>query len=175
MSALIVVESYFGNTRHIASVVADTLRSKGIETVVVVVADAPSQLPDDLELLVVGAPTHDMGLSTPETRSAACARNGEATPAIGTREWVASVDRPSDPPLVALFDTRTGYPWLAGSAAAKASVLLADKGFPVLAARKTFRVRDVTGPLDAGEDEHARHWTQAIAARLEQRRLSHHR
>ena len=65
MSALVVVETYFGNTRHIADVVANGLRSDGIDTEVVTVQDAPTQLEDGIELLVIGAPTHDLGLREP--------------------------------------------------------------------------------------------------------------
>ena len=53
MSALVVVETYFGNTRHIADVVANGLRSDGIDTEVVAVQDAPTQLEDGIELLAV--------------------------------------------------------------------------------------------------------------------------
>jgi len=49
MSALVVVETYFGNTRHLADVVANGLRSDGIDTVVVTVEDAPTQLDDGIE------------------------------------------------------------------------------------------------------------------------------
>src|SRR6478752_8821322 len=72
MSALVVVATYFGNTRHLADVVANGLRSDGIDTVVVTVEDAPTQLDDGIELLVIGAPTHDLGLSTAESHQAAC-------------------------------------------------------------------------------------------------------
>ena len=54
-SALIVVESYFGNTRAIAEAVAAGLIEGGIEAQVVDVARAPSALPSDLDLLVLGA------------------------------------------------------------------------------------------------------------------------
>ncbi|MEP6648865.1 MAG: flavodoxin/nitric oxide synthase [Lapillicoccus sp.] len=175
MSALVVVESYFGNTRHIADIVAESLSSVGIQTEVVPVEDAPTELRAGIDLLVVGAPTHDSGLSTGETRQAACARSGHLVPGIGVREWVGRVVSPTAPPLVALFDTRTGRPWLPGSAAAQASVLLSHKGFPILPARATFRVQDITGPLAIGEEEHARRWANVVAARVERRRLSQHR
>jgi hypothetical protein len=169
MSALVVVESYFGNTRHIADVVALRLRSEGIDTEVVDVADAPAELDHGIELLVVGAPTHDLGLSTAESRQAASARKGNVEP-LGVREWIELVTTPNVPPLVALYDTRTGYPWLPGSAAAAASALLSGKGFPVIPARETFRVQGIAGPLNVGEDQRAERWTSVIAAHLQQQR-----
>ena len=78
MSALVVVESYFGNTHHVAEVVAGTIRSHGVPTDVANVEDAPIRLSDEIELLIVGAPTHDLGMSTAESRQAACARTGRA-------------------------------------------------------------------------------------------------
>ena len=166
MSALVVVETYFGNTRHLADVVANGLRTDGIDTVVVTVEDAPTQLDDGIELLVIGAPTHDLGLSTAESRQAASARLGRIEPMIGVREWMGLVTVPTIPPLVAIFDTRTGYPWLAGSAAAQASACLSSMGFPVIPARETFRVQGITGPLNVGEDDRAERWTTVVAARL---------
>ena len=174
MSALVVVETYFGNTRHIGDVVAHHLRSAGIEISVVAVEEAPTQLDRGIELLVVGAPTHNLGLSTEESRRTASAQIGQPTPRIGVREWAGRVAQPSVPPFVALFATRTGHPWMAGSAAAQASVLFARNGFPVMAARETFWVNGISGPLEPGEDERARRWTNAVVARLEGRRLSGH-
>ena len=146
MSALVVVETYFGNTRHIGDVVADHLRSAGIDAAVVSVEEAPTQLNPEIDLLVVGAPTHNLGLSTEASRKTASAQTGLPAPAMGVREWVGRVAQPSVPPLVAVFDTRTGHPWMAGSAAAQASALFARVGFPVLGARETFWVNGVTGP-----------------------------
>jgi hypothetical protein len=97
MSALVVVETYFGNTRHIADVVANRLRSDGIDAEVVNVVEAPTELEDGIELLVIGAPTHDLGLPTAKTRQAAFARSGQVEPGIGAREWVQRVTRPSVP------------------------------------------------------------------------------
>ena len=138
--------------------------------IVVSVEQAPSQLEEETTLLLVGAPTHDSGLSTPESRQAASARRSQPVPALGVREWVERLVPPDVPPLVAVFDTRTGHPWVAGSAAAQASVRLVDKGFPVLPARATFRVEDIEGPLMVGEVDRARRWATAIATRMVQRR-----
>lgn len=166
MSALIVVESYFGNTRRIAECVGDVLRAEGFEPEIVDSQEAPAQLPEALDLLVVGAPTHDLGLSTPESRHAACARSGQPEPALGIRDWVEQLVAPAQPPWVAIFDTRFGHPWLPGSAAAQASVMLSSKGFRVLPGRATFRVQGVTGPLERGAEDKARRWIRAIATQV---------
>jgi hypothetical protein len=166
MSALIVVESYFGNTRRIAEVIGEVLRTEGLLPQIVDVRDAPIRLPEPLDLLVVGAPTHDLGMSTPESRQAACARQGRPAPAVGVREWIDQLEKPVTPPWVAVYDTRFGYPWLSGSAAAQASVRLSGKGFRVFPARASFRVQDITGPLNPGAEEDARRWIRALADRM---------
>ena len=60
MTALIVTESLFGNTLAIAEAIGDGIAEvRGPETVRVVHAsEAPAELPSDVDLLVVGAPTH---------------------------------------------------------------------------------------------------------------------
>ena len=54
--ALIIVESCFGNTRAIADSVAAGLIDGGVDAQVVDVDEAPSCLPADLDLLILGAP-----------------------------------------------------------------------------------------------------------------------
>ena len=107
MSALVVVETYFGNTRHIADVVANHLRSDGIDAEVVDVVDTRTELEDGIELLVIGAPTTTQAFHGGD--SAGCfARSGQVEPGIGVRQAGAS-DETERPSLVAVLDTRTGY------------------------------------------------------------------
>lgn len=91
-AALVVVESMFGNTEHLARAVADGLRDAGVDAAVVDVSAAPVDLSADLDLLVLGAPTHAFSLSRPSTRADAV-RQG-ASPeraATGMREWLSAV------------------------------------------------------------------------------------
>ena len=74
--ALIIVESCFGNTRAIAEAVAAGLIEGGVEAQMVDVAQAPGALPEDLDLLVLAAPTHNRGLPTAATRAKARAQAG---------------------------------------------------------------------------------------------------
>jgi flavodoxin len=74
MRALIVYESMFGNTRQIAEAVAEGLRAghdaAPVEVGLVEVGEAPATVAD-VDLLVVGGPTHALGMSRPETRQSA--------------------------------------------------------------------------------------------------------
>lgn len=56
MHALVVFESMFGNTKRIAEVVARGL-SERADTDLAEVGGAPAQLPEDVDLFVVGGPT----------------------------------------------------------------------------------------------------------------------
>ena len=70
MTALIVTESLFGNTLAISEAIAGGIAEvHGPETVRVVHASqAPSELPADVDLLVVGAPTHLLSLPNAGSR-----------------------------------------------------------------------------------------------------------
>lgn len=78
-TALVIVESHFGNTRTIARAVAAGLADAGVRASVLD-ADRAGAPPADLDLLVVGAPTHNRGLPTAGSRAAA-RRQGATAPA----------------------------------------------------------------------------------------------
>ena len=114
MRALVVFESMFGNTQIVARAVADGL-SSCMAVDVVEVGAAPTVIDDDVELLVVGGPTHAFGMSRPATRegSAKQAEQGVVSTGIGLREWLAAVQGGSASVAAAAFDTRSRS--LAGS------------------------------------------------------------
>ena len=70
MKVVIVYESMYGNTHHVANTIGAGLR--GVADVAVVpVEQASEELVDTADLLVVGGPTHVHGMSRPSTRKAA--------------------------------------------------------------------------------------------------------
>ena len=173
MTALVVVESSFGNTRAVAEAIRDGLATH-TETELVDIGDAPSSLPDTVDLLVVGGPTQALGMSRPETRRDAVKRGATQTvPETGLREWIAGLSSDGNRPPVVTFDTRTKHRWVPGSAAAQASVALAEHGFPSAAPRKSFRVDDIAGPLLPGELDRAREWGTLLGDQVAQRRRLH--
>ena len=173
MTALVVVESSFGNTRAVAEAIRDGL-ARHTEAELIDVGDAPSRLPDAVDLLVVGGPTHAFGMSRPETRRDAVQRGATMTvPETGLREWIAGLSADGNRPPVVTFDTRTKHRWVPGSAAAQASVALAEHGFPSAAPRKSFRVDDIGGPLLPGELDRARDWGGALGAEADLKRRLH--
>ena len=161
--ALIVVESYFGNTRAIAEAVAAGLIEGSVDAQIVDVSQAPSALPADLDLLVLGAPTHNRGLPTAASQAKAReqAGSGEASPGIG--EWLETTAIP-DFTDAAAFDTVVSKGWLSGSAAkAIAKALQRHQGRRTVSVR-SFVVTASKGPLADGEKTDAHSWGRELAA-----------
>jgi hypothetical protein len=174
--ALVVFESMFGNTQIIAKAVADGLSSR-MNVDLVEVGDAPMVIGDDLELLVVGGPTHAFGMSRPGTRQGAAkqAKEGVVSAGIGLREWLAAVRGGSQTIAAAAFDTRFKKPsFLVGSAARRAEKRLRQLGFRVVAPSESFFVGGTPGPLLDGEPERARSWGMKLGSEVHGDRSGSH-
>jgi Flavodoxin len=167
MRSLVVFESMYGNTRRIAEAVANGL-SAAVRTDLVEVSGAPTEIPGDVELLVVGGPTHAFGMTRPGSRQDAAkqATGPLVSGGIGIREWLDQVTAGSRRISAATFDTKIRKPPLPGSAAKSAQRRLSRRGFGVLEPARTFWVRGTQGPLCEGEEERARQWGTGLAAKL---------
>jgi hypothetical protein len=165
MHALVVYESMFGNTQAVAQAVAEGLGDRVTVTTVEVGA-APAALPDDVELLVVGGPTHAFGMSRPGTRRSAAdqAERPLVSTRIGLREWLDALRPAAGDVAAATFDTRINKPRLPGSAARAAQKRLRRLGFALAAPAQSFRVADTAGPLLPGEADRALRWGKRLAA-----------
>ncbi len=157
--ALVVYESMFGNTALIAEAIGEGLRDHFAIVEVVSVTVAPEAV-DDIDLLVVGAPTHAFGMPRPKTRDAA--RKGGATeaPERGVREWLATLPRPPHPIAAAAFDTHVRRPRL-GSARRPIDRRLRHRGFRTTAPI-SFTVTGTPGPLADGQLDAARRWAATV-------------
>lgn len=161
MRALIVYESMFGNTREIARAIAEGM-SPTVATDVVEVSQAP-QLPV-ADLLIVGAPTHPFGLSSPSTRAAAGGRAVHPLPAdVGLRDWLKALPRVTTRHDAVTFDTRLRVRVFPGSAARGAAKRLRKRGYRILWPSRGFHITRPSGPLIEGEIERAQMWGRWIA------------
>lgn len=163
MRALVVVESIWGNTEAIGRTIAAGL---GPGATLTTADAAPTTLPRDLDLLVVGGPTHAFGMSRPDTRAAAHDQGATLVPARGIREFIAGLATPPRGTRVATFDSRMVSPRLPGSAAKKAMKRLVALGYEPLARPETFGVYGYTGPLAEGEVARAEAWGRHLAAAM---------
>jgi hypothetical protein len=170
MQALVVHESMYGNTRVIASNIADGLRAD-YEVTLVPVAEATPELVAGADLLVAGAPTHMHGLSSVVTRrmaARAAAKDGSGlrmdpdAGGPGLPEWLKDLGRRDG--LAAAFDTRiNGIPAITGRASRAIARLLKRHGYRLAAAPQSFLVSWETTLLD-GEADRARRWGMTIGA-----------
>jgi hypothetical protein len=168
MKTLIVYESMYGNTHAVADAVAEGLGGNG--DVQVRPVHTAGDLPLDLDLLIVGGPTHMHGLATSMSRSMAVTAAKEdagkvepgATGHPGLREWLRGLEVPHGT-RAAAFDTRAeGRVALTGSAARGIAKRLRHRGLDVIDSA-SFLVADAEGPLEDGELERARAWGERLA------------
>jgi Flavodoxin len=167
MRARVVYESMFGNTQAIAQAVADGL-AENIGVEVEEVGSAATDVASDVDLLVVGGPTHGFGLSRERTRESAVmqAAGGVVSAGEGLREWLGAVTGGTRAIAAAAFDTRIDKPRMPGSAAHGAEKRLRRLGFRVLVPAASFYVTDTSGPLVEGELERARRWGELLGSTM---------
>lgn len=164
LTALVVYESFFGNTRRIAHAVAEGLRLEGVRATLQEVTAETSTDAADYDLLVVGGPTHAFGLSRESTRTDADRRGAPAhRTGSGLREWLGCLTGPASRPAAA-FDTRAGkVRHLPMSAAHAAARMLTRRGYVLVVKPAGFVVEDVEGPLEQGETQRAIEWGRKLA------------
>lgn len=161
MRALVVYESMYGNTQQVAEAIGRELSAAG-EVTVVDVATAPTRLPPEIDLLVVGGPTHAFSMSRATTRRQAALTGARTTDLdTGIREWLRELTVGSPGPRAATFDTRVKVPLLPGSAANGAARMLRRLGVAVPDS-ENFYVEDQAGPLRDGELERAAAWGRSL-------------
>jgi len=150
MKALVVYDSFFGNTEQIAQTIAASLGSVD-EVSVVKVSDVKYAQLAGLSHLIVGSPT----------------RGFRPTPAIV--EFLKNIPAGSLKGVrVAAFDTsirKKDMPFfirLGGYAAKPISETLKDKGGELVLPPEAFYVSGEQGPLKEGELERAASWFKVI-------------
>jgi hypothetical protein len=162
MRSLVVYESWFGNTRRVAEEIAAALAHEGQVDLVTVDEALPPLA--DVDLLVVGGPTHVHGLSGRRSREAAVDQGAEGEPGIGVRGWIDCLPNGARGPRVAAFDTRANKPvLLVGSAARGIARRLRQHGYALAVEPQSFFVEGTPGPLEEGELERAAEWGRTLA------------
>jgi flavodoxin len=153
----VIFDSVYGNTRQVATAIAEGL-AHGNTVDTLTVTEARDADLSSFDLLIIGSPT----------------RGFRPTPA--TSDFVAGL-KPSITRAVkaAAFDTRIAladiHPaplrWVVeagGYAADRIQMLLSERGFALAGKGAGFEVSGTEGPLKAGELERAADWARALAA-----------
>lgn len=163
MKACVVYESLFGNTEQLAHAVA---RGMG-DVPVLEVSTATAADLDQVDLVVLGGPTHAFSMTRPSTRQDAHRQGAPSgDDRRGLRELIAELPRSISTP-VATFDTRVAKAkHLPGSAAKAATKQLRRHHHAEVRAQESFYVEDTPGPLLDGELDRATAWGQRLVADL---------
>lgn len=172
MKAAVIYESMYGNTHAVADAVAEGLRTAG-EARVVSAADAAKADLTDVDLLVVGGPTHVHSLPWITTRRSAAkaaeSSHGRLTMEPGAEEATGLRTVLEDLPAgagksSAAFDTRLSGPVLfTGHASKPIAKRLRQRGYTPAAAPASFLVDKENRMLD-GELDRAVAWGKSLAA-----------
>jgi flavodoxin len=147
MNILVVYSSRFGNTERLARAIGAALT--GEHTVRVLAAgDADEVRGDDVDLLIVGAPTQVRGLL------------------LGVRGFLRTLrNRGFSGRRAAAFDTRMpGERAQTGAASDVIAKGLRNAGCQLAVEPESFLVADFTGPLADLEEERAATWARRLAA-----------
>jgi hypothetical protein len=171
MTALVVYESMFGNTRIIAEAIARGIGSP--EAVAVAVNDVVPETLQGVDLLVVGGPTHVHSMTRPVSRKAARDQAAKSdgqlllepfSDAFGLREWLAAL--PTLYVAAVAFDTRMRGPaFVTGRASKAIAKLLASHGLRVVAPARSFLVTKAN-TLMPGELRAAEEWGESLRVHL---------
>lgn len=173
MKVLIIYESMYGNTRDVAMAMADDL-SHIASVDMVEVGLASDQVLPDVDLLFVGGPTHQFGMTRASSREQARIRS--EMPLVshgrGIREWLDVVDVPHGGLAAATFDTTMKNPWFLkylGRASRRIAKGLKREGCQLVASPESFWVSSANGPLLDSEMERAGAWAIDVASHVPQR------
>lgn len=155
MKALIIYDSFFGNTEQVAQAVGNALDDRADTEVLKVTEVRPEQL-SSADILIVGSPTRAFSPS-PDVkdflkRLPRQALEGVGVAAFDTRISMDDVDSPILPPLVKLF----------GYAAEPIAKRLERKGGNRVLPPEGFFVNGTEGPMKEGELDRAAAWAEQI-------------
>ena len=145
MNVLVVYGSQFGNTAHIARTIGAALEPRH-HVQVVAARDARALTGHGLDLLFVGAPTQMFGRR------------------LIVRSFLDGLKRQGFGNVAAAaFDTRMGTPTEKNAAASETiAARLQAAGCRLVVPPESFLVGGFTGPLAAGEEDHATRWALTV-------------
>jgi hypothetical protein len=161
MKAIVVYESYWGNTAAVAKAIAEGL---GPDARALSTTEATGAVVADAELIVAGSPVIAFGLPTEKMRESIRANPGKAPappdlshPSL--RTWLDGLAKGYG--RAAAFETRVKLS--PGGATSKIIDGLKNAGYTPVAEAQRFIVKGKFGPLLDGELDRARQWGADLA------------
>jgi flavorubredoxin len=160
MHAVVVYESFWGNTAAVARAIAEGI---GPEASAMTTDDATPEVVAAADLVVVGAPVLGFQLPTDQVRASLLRETSAPTPPDtahrSMRTWLEAL--PIGRARVAAFETR--FRFSPGGSIGTIEHDLERVGHRVMAKGRKFLVTGKYGPLKAGELERAREWGIELA------------
>jgi hypothetical protein len=161
MKAVVVYESFWGNTAAIARAIAEGL---GPGARALTTDETTAAALAGVDLIVAGAPVLGFNLPTDGMRENIRTSPSKAPkPADlshpSMRSWLAGL--PKGQGRSAVFETRLR--WSPGGATGAITRGLEDAGYTMVAKAQRFMVKGAYGPLKDGELERARQWGAELA------------
>lgn len=161
VKAVVVYESFWGNTAAIARAIAEGL---GPEVRALSTSEASGKAMADVDLIVAGAPVLGFQLPTDGMRENIAAHQIGAPRAPdlshpSMRSWFAAL--PAGHGRFTTFET--GLRWSPGGATSAIARGLETAGYRPLVKGRRFVVKGKFGPLRDGELEKARRWGAELA------------
>ena len=168
MHAVVVYESFWGNTAAVARAIAEGI---GPEAAAMTTEEATPEVISSADLVVVGAPVLGFRLATDAVREG-LARESAPAPADTAhqlmRVWLDAL--PESHAAMAAFETR--FRFSPGGATGTIVNEMKSAGYRPIAKEQKFLVTGKYGPLKAGELQRARQWGAALATAAQDRALS---
>ncbi|MBI5231414.1 MAG: flavodoxin family protein [Coriobacteriales bacterium] len=164
MNAIVVYESFWGNTAAVARAIAEGI---GPDARALATGEATTAAIEAADLIVAGAPVLGFNLPTEGMRKTLPSNTTDAPAAPdlsqpSMRAWIESL--PSTDAKATAFETRIW--WSPGSATKAIQRGLAGAGCTPLCKEERFIVTGRYGPLRDGELERAREWGKRIASAM---------
>jgi hypothetical protein len=172
MKAIVVYESYWGNTASVARAVAAGLGegARAMST-----SEAAGEALAGIDLIVAGSPIIAFSLPSEKTRNDMLAKPDKKAPSPpdlshpSIRTWLvalphAAVSGGGKVVRAAAFET--GFKLSPGGSAGKILKMLREKGYLPAAKKQRFLVKTGYGPMKEGELDRARAWGAELAKSL---------
>jgi flavodoxin len=169
MKAIVVYESYWGNTASVAQAIAEGL---GSDSRAMSTAEAKAEALAGVDLIVAGSPIVAFSLPSEKTRNDMAARPDKKAPSPpdlshpSIRTWLVALPQAGASgggAVVHAAAFETGFKLSPGGAAGKILKMLGEKGYQPIAKKQRFLVKASYGPMKEGELDRAKAWGAELA------------
>jgi hypothetical protein len=169
MKAIVVYESYWGNTASVARAIAEGL---GPGAQALSTAGAVGEAIAGVDLIVAGSPIIAFSLPSEKTRNDMLAKPDRKAPSPpdlshpSIRTWLVALPQAGASgggAVVCAAAFETGFKLSPGGSAGKILKMLGEKGYRTVAKKQRFLVKSSYGPMKDGELDRARAWGAELA------------